>query len=243
MIIKQIRTHIFIFSILTLFFLTTGNSFALDSNRVSFQQQNKKSKYFSLSFGMGISYCDNKSLIDFAELQIPNYNTISQTERFSKFSTGLEFFGGIERQLSKNVSLKADYSYFIKSVNIPRFPNYDYSYFSHQPFLTIFYIIPQEYSFIKFGAGAGYIISELRVKEYSLEKSYTSGGLGLKLEGILNAQISKNVAGYFSTFITKSFQSDLKDESNTVLNNRNNEKVNLSSFGLGLRIGLEVFIF
>ena len=192
---------------------------------------------------MGINYCDNNSLIDFAELQIPNYNTVPQTERFSRFSTGLEFFGGIEHQLSRNVSLKADYSYFIKSVNISRFPNYDYSYFSHQPFLTIYYIIPQEYSFLKFGAGAGYIISELRVKEFSLEKSYTSGGLGLKLEGILNAQISRNVAGYFSTFIIKSFQTDLKDGNNTVLNNLKNEKVNLSSFGFGLRIGLEVFVF
>lgn len=240
MIIKQIITLTFFFSILI---VTTGNTLALDSNRVSFQQQNKNSKYFSFSFGMGISYCDNNSLVDFAELQIPNYNTVPQTERFSKYSTGLEFFGGIEHQLFKNVSLKADYSYFLKSVNIPRFPNYDYSYFSHQPFLTIYYIVPQEYSFLKFGAGAGYIISELRVKEYALEKSYTSGGLGLKLEGILNAQISKNVAGYFSTFITKSLQSDPKDESSAVLHNSNNENVNLSSFGFGLRIGLEVFIF
>jgi len=242
MIIKHYKTLTLIFSILILL-LKTSNSLALDSNRVSFQQQNKKLKYISFSFGMGINYCDNNSLIDFAELQIPNYNTVPQTERFSKFSTGLEFFGGIEHQLSRNVSLKADYSYFIKSVNISRFPNYDYSYFSHQPFLTIYYIIPQEYSFLKFGAGAGYIISELRVKEFSLEKSYTSGGLGLKLEGILNAQISKNVAGYFSTFIIKSFQTDLKDGNNTVLNNLKNEKVNLSSFGFGLRIGLEVFVF
>ncbi len=242
MIIKHYKTLTLIFSILILL-LKTSNSLALDSNRVSFQQQNKKLKYISFSFGMGINYCDNNSLIDFAELQIPNYNTVPQTERFSKFSTGLEFFGGIEHQLSRNVSLKADYSYFIKSVNISRFPNYDYSYFSHQPFLTIYYIIPQEYSFLKFGAGAGYIISELRVKEFSLEKSYTSGGLGLKLEGILNAQISRNVAGYFSTFIIKSFQTDLKDGNNTVLNNLKNEKVNLSSFGFGLRIGLEVFVF
>jgi len=242
MIIKHYRTLTLIFSILILL-LKTSNSLALDSNRVSFQQQNKKLKYISFSFGMGINYCDNNSLIDFAELQIPNYNTVPQTERFSRFSTGLEFFGGIEHQLSRNVSLKADYSYFIKSVNISRFPNYDYSYFSHQPFLTIYYIIPQEYSFLKFGAGAGYIISELRVKEFSLEKSYTSGGLGLKLEGILNAQISRNVAGYFSTFIIKSFQTDLKDGNNTVLNNLKNEKVNLSSFGFGLRIGLEVFVF
>jgi hypothetical protein len=192
---------------------------------------------------MGINYCNNNSLIDFAELQIPNYNTLSQDERFSKFSTGLEFFGGVEYQLSKKLSVKADYSYFIKSLNISRYPNYDYSYFNHQPFLILNYIIPQEYVYIKVGAGIGYIISNLKIKEFAFEKEYSSKGVGLKLEGIFNAQLSKNVAGYFSAFITQSFQSNLKDDSNTELTSHNNNTVNLDSFGLGLRLGLEVFIF
>jgi len=192
---------------------------------------------------MGINYCNNNSLIDFIELQLPNYNTVPQNERFSKFSTGLEFFGGVEYQLTKNLSIKGDYSYFIKSINIPRFPNYDYSYINHQPYTILNYIIPKEYFFLKIGGGVGYLFSNLTKKEFGNQQDYSSSGIGLKLEGIFNAQISKNVASYLSGFITQSFQSDLKDGSDVVLKSLDNSIVNLSSFGFGLRLGLEVFVF
>ena len=232
-----------IFIVIFVNFSIICNASPLDSIRTSFQEQNKKSDYISFSFGMGINYCNNNSLIDFIELQIPDYNTVPQNERFSQFSTGLEFFGGVEYQISRNFSIKGDYSYFIKSINISRFQNYDYSYINHQPYIILNYLIPQEYFFLKIGGGVGYLFSNLSVKEFSYQQDYSSTGIGLKLEGIFNAQISKNVASYLSGFITQSFQSDLKDGNNVVLKSRDNNTVNLSSFGLGLRLGLEVFIF
>ena len=232
-----------IFIVIFVNFSIICNASPLDSIRTSFQEQNKKSDYISFSFGMGINYCNNNSLIDFIELQIPDYNTIPQNERFSQFSTGLEFFGGVEYQISRNFSIKGDYSYFIKSINISRFQNYDYSYINHQPYIILNYIIPQEYFFLKIGGGVGYFMSHLTVKEFGYQQDYSSSGVGLKLEGIFNAQISKNVASYLSGFITQSFQSDLKDGNDVVLKSRDNSTVNLSSFGLGLRLGLEVFIF
>lgn len=238
--------HIKILSILTVLLLSFSivcNASPLDSIRTSFQEQNKKSNYISFSFGMGINYCNNNSLIDYIELQIPGYNTVPQNERLSQFSTGLEFFGGVEYQLVRNFSIKGDYSYFIKSINISRFQKYDYSYINHQPYIIFNYIIPQEYFFLKIGGGVGYLLSNLTVKEFGYQQDYSSSGIGLKLEGIFNAQISKNVGSYLSGFITQSFQSNLKDGNDVVLKSRDNSTVNLSSFGLGLRLGLEVFIF
>ncbi len=195
-----------IFIVIFVNFSIICNASPLDSIRTSFQEQNKKSDYISFSFGMGINYCNNNSLIDFIELQIPDYNTVPQNERFSQFSTGLEFFGGVEYQISRNFSIKGDYSYFIKSINISRFQNYDYSYINHQPYIILNYLIPQEYFFLKIGGGVGYLVSNLSVKEFSYQQDYSSTGIGLKLEGIFKAQISKNVASYLNGFITQSFQ-------------------------------------
>jgi len=162
-------TKLTIFILIFINFSIICNASPLDSIRTSFQEQNKKSDYISFSFGMGINYCNNNSLIDFIELRIPNYNTVPQNERFSQFSTGLEFFGGVEYQISRNFSIKGDYSYFIKSINISRFQNYDYSYINHQPYIIFNYIIPKEYFFLKIGGGVGYLLSNLTVKEFGYQ--------------------------------------------------------------------------
>ena len=220
-------------------------SFAADSTRVSFQKQNKKNRYISLSFGMGVGYSNNQSLKQFIEYRVPNYGNIPESDKLTGFSTGLEFFGGVERQFAKNFSARIEYAYFIKSMNSTNviFNSYDFSYISHQPYLILNYIIPLEYSFLKFGAGAGYFFSIFKIREGSIENTYKSNSIGLKLEGVINLQISKNFAGYLSGFINKTFANDLKDKNDVDLVNVKGEKVNLSSFGVGLRLGVEVFIF
>ena len=218
-------------------------SFA-DSTNVSFHNLNKNKKYTSLSFGMGLSYGNNPSLKNFIQYRIPDYNQLTRNEQLSDFSAGIDFFLGIEKQINKSFSVKGEYSYFLKSYNVSLFPQYNFSYNSHQPYLMFYYIIPQEYSYIKIGAGAGYILSNLTVKEFGLESNYTAGGFGFKTEIILNAQIGKSFAGYLSGNISKTFLSNLKDSNgNVLLTSGTNETVNLSSLSAGIRLGVEFFFF
>jgi hypothetical protein len=241
---KNKRYFKFTFLSFAIFFYLCGNLlFAGDTTRVSFMVQNKNHLYTSFSFGMGVDYSNNPSLKKYIQYTIPNYSTFSPQDQLSDFTAGLEFFAGVEKQIARNFSLKAEYSYFIKSYNVAIAPNYDFSYKNHQPFLIANYIFPNEYFYIKAGAGIGYILSDLTVKQFGGETNYTSTGIGLKLEGVLNAQISRNVAGYLSGFITNSILQNLKDKSGNELISSSGDRVNLSSFGVGLRLGVEVYIF
>jgi hypothetical protein len=215
-----------------------------DSTNVSFQKLNKGKKYTSFSFGMGALYCNNPNLMKYIEQEIPIYNTLTRDQQLSEYYTGLEFFGGIERQINRNFSVKTEYSFFIKSYNVNAYPAYDFSYTSHIPGISLFYIIPQEYSYIKIGAGADYILSSLIVKKYGTEKKYTSNGFGMKGEIIFNAQIGKSFAGYISGYLTNTFLNNFKDnDGKELLTNVTSEKVNLNSFGAGIKLGVEIFLF
>jgi len=218
--------------------------FAQDSKKkISFKNQNKNNNYISFSFGMGISYSNNPSLTKYIELDVPNYTFIPNEQKVSPFTTGIEFFGSVEVQLTKRFSVKSEYSYLIKSIDIPTNVNYQYSYYNHQPMVLFDYIFIQDYSYVKFGIGGGYFISRFTRKERFLETKYSSSGVGVKLEGIFNAQLGKSAAVHLSGFLAKSFMSDLKNDNGNYLLNLNNEKVNLSSFGAGVRLGVEIFIF
>jgi hypothetical protein len=230
------------FVIILMFIFNSSFLFAQKEN-ISFEKQNKISNYISFSAGMGLEYCNNPSLKKYIEYELPFYNNLYQNQKLTDFYTGFEFFGGAEFQLKKNFSLKADYSYFTKSYNVSLYPDYDFTYINHQPYITAFYVIPQEYSFFKIGIGAGFLYSVFTKKAYSSEISYTSTGVGLNLDAVLDFQISKSVAGYIQGYINKTFQGNLKDNNGTELKNRNNEVVDLSSLGVGIRLGVEVFIF
>ena len=241
--IKLLRSRsIFIVSFI-LVFIFSCSLFGQNKNPDSFSQLNKKNSYISFSFGMGANYSSNPSIITFIEGDIPSYNIIPSDERLSTLDGGLEFFSGIEYQLAKNFSIKGEYSFFTKSFSVTRFPNYEYSYINHQPYILFNYIIPDKNSFIKIGAGPGYIITNFSAKRFGGETKYHSSGFGIMGEGVANLQISSNVGGYVSVYTFKTFTGDLKDDNETPLLNNNGEAVNSSSFGVGLRLGMEIFIF
>ncbi len=237
----------FNYSIYTKIFLLilflTNHSFAADSTSLSFEKQNMKKKYISFSFGMGIKYSNNPSLINFIPLDVPNYITLPPANQVSTFSNGIEFFGGLEFQIKKNFSVKTEYSYYIKSIDVTSDVNYQYSYTSHQPLLMFNYIFAQSNSFIKFGLGGGYFLYNFTRKVISNETNYSSSGPAVKFEGTFNAQLGKSASTYLSGFIIKTFTSDLRDVNMNYLHSFNNQTVNLSSFGVGLRLGIEIYFF
>jgi hypothetical protein len=234
-----LKTRLLIITLLVI----AGNAFGQVNAPTSFKVLNKGNDFISFSFGMGANYSNNPSLLKFIESDIEFYNNISPDDRFSTFEGGLEFFSGIEYQVSKNISLKGQYSFLTKSFVNDRFPNYDYSYVNHQPYLLVNYIIPQDHSFIKIGAGAGYIISNFSAKKFGAESKYSASGPGIMTEGIANLQISKNVAGYISLYAFKTFTGDLESETGVKLSNTTVQSVSTESLGGGVRLGMEIFIF
>lgn len=233
----------FCISLIILTVFLNHDSTAADSTTVSFQKQNKKSNYISISFGMGLNYCNNPSLVNFIGLDVPDYTYIPNNEKVSDYSTAIEFFGGVEFQLKKNFSVKPEYSYLIKSFRIPSNVNYEYDYNSNQPMVIFNYIFSQKNSYIKFGLGGGYSFNSFTRKVINSESKYTSSGAAIKFEGTFNAQLGKSSATYLSGFLLRTFSSDLKDESGNYLLDLNNGNVNLGSFGAGIRLGVEIFIF
>ena len=201
--------------------------------------------YKSFSAGMEISYSNNPKLKTFVEYTLPNYPYVADEYKLKSFSSGLGFFASGELQLAKNFSAKIDYKYFIKSYNSDAdiYANYDFSYFNHEIYLKGYMLFPVDYVIFKVGGGAGFIHSSFSKKYFGLESTYTANGLGLTLEGIMDVQLSKNLAAFINLGMYDRIQSNLKSDSGEELKASNGDGVNLNSFGVALRLGFEVFIF
>ena len=212
-------------------------------NDESFANQNKNTHYKSFSGGMGISYTNNTELLSFIGYEIPNFYSIFQSQQKYNFSSGIEFFGSAEYQVAKLFSTEIDYNYFTKSIKYDAFPEYDFSYSDNRIFLTGYYLVPDQHAYLKFGAGVGVIFSDFTYKYYGLVRDYTSTGFGIKLDAVLNFQLSKNVASYFGVYGIKTFSSSIKDATGNILKNNGVSEVNLSSLGVGLRLGLQLILF
>ena len=64
-----------------------------------------------------------------------------------------------------------------------------------------------------------------------------------KAEGTFSIQMGKNVAGYLNGYVANVFAGNLKDSNNKELKSAGGDTVNLSSFMMGLRLGVEFYIF
>lgn len=214
-----------------------------DTLNISFESQNKKANYKSISAGMGISYTNNTELINFAGYEIPNYYSLSRTQQFSDYSTGLEFFVAAEYQIWKNFSAEIEYNYFSKKLSIESYPQYDFSYVDNKIFLNVYYLIPDKNAFLKIGVGTGMLFSDFTYLYYGAESKYTSTGFGLKLNAVLNLQLSKNFASYFGVYGISTFNNALKGSNGMTLKNRSGNEVNLNSIGVGLKLGFQFILF
>ncbi|MBN1634286.1 MAG: hypothetical protein JW917_08995 [Ignavibacteria bacterium] len=230
--------------IIILFFFTLNTVFPQEKV-TSFKKQNQNTKYKSFSGGMRLSYGNNPSLLRFVQYELPDYFRVPESQQIPDFEVGYEFFAGFEYQVAKNFSLKADYSYFVKSMNssASQYSMYDFTYNCHNILLTGYYLIPGEHFYLKFGAGSGMVLSNLSTQTFGLISNYNSAGLITKLESVLNTQISNSLAAYFGVFLSGTFNGTLKKSDGSKLSNRTGEEVNLNSFMLGLSLGFEYFIF
>lgn len=230
--------------LLLLSFIACSNLSAQEKAPRSFGQQGKYNKYTSFAFGMGAAYGNNKSLNTFIGYELPGYNYLTDNQKLTDFRTAFEFFGNVERQVAKNLAVKLDYSYLIKSNKVAYYPSYTYDYNNHQIVLVLNYVMPGEYYFLKFGAGAGPVFSSLESVSYITNSgTFTSTGVLAKAEGTFSIQMGKNLAGYLNGYIGNVFAGNLKGSDGKELKNAAGDTVNLSSFMIGLRLGVEFYIF
>ncbi len=242
-IIKSAMQSIFVLTLL--FSLVSGGYLSAQEKAPrSFGEQGKNKRYTSFALGMGAAYGNNSSLNTFIGYELPNYNTLSDNQKIKDFRTAFEFFGNVERQVSKNLAMKLDYSYLIKSNRVSTYPNNTFDYNNHQIVLTLNYIFPGDYHFFKVGAGAGPVFSKLESVSYITNiGTYTSTGVLAKAEGTFSIQMGKNLAGYINGYVGNVFSGNLKGGDGKELKNAAGESVNLSSFMIGLRLGIEFYIF
>jgi len=229
---------------LLLSFIMCSNLFAQEKAPRSFMEQGKNRKYTSFAFGMGAAYGNNKSLNTFIGYELTNYNTLTDNQKLKSFNTAFEFFGNVERQVSKNLALKLDYSYLIKSNKVTMYPSNTFDYNNHQIVLTLNYVMPGDYHFLKFGAGAGPVFSSLEsISSTTRSGTYTSTGIMAKAEGTFSIQMGKSLAGYINGYVGNLFAGNLKSNNGNELKSVTGENVNLSSFMIGLKLGIEFYIF
>lgn len=209
----------------------------------SFAEQNLNRHYTSIAFGMGVNYVKNKSLDDYIGYELPNYNFLNDNLKLSEFRSGFDFFISAERQIHRNFSLKAEYSYFLKSNKSDYYAEYSFNSSAHRLFASVNYLFPMEYAYFKLGIGGGGVFSSLTKSYGSLESDYTSTGLGIKAEGTFDLQIGNSMAVYLNGNIINVFDSGLKDSNGDELFNKSGGRVNLSGLSFGLRLGVEFFIF
>lgn len=198
-------------------------------------------KRFSLSVGMGLSLLNTPSFNEYLRNVIP-YVT---KDSIKTFSLGLEFFGSAEYGASKNISLRLDYSYFIKSVSYQYYYLvYDYFYNIHQPALNVFYLISGKHYQFKFGGGAAFQFIKLERKiSNDSNLIYKSNGIGLRGEMIYSAQLSDKLSSYISGFIFGNLSGSLRDaESNALTSPNSGKEVNLDGFGIGTRLGISLYL-
>jgi len=234
-----------LFPVLSFCVLHNINAQENQNSVIPFEKQNKNKNFKAFAAGMRLSYGNNKSLLDYIRFELPDYYIIPEEQKIPDFNVGYEFFGEAEYQLTKHFSLKADYSYSIKSLNstAPQFSNYDFSVYTHNILLTGYYIIPGKYYYLKLGGGTGLAISELRKQTFGLIEEYNSTGINVKLESVLNTQISNSIAAYIGVFLSNSINATLKNGNGEKVISRSGEEINLNSFNIGLGLGLEIFIF
>lgn len=225
-------------------FFAQKSIYAQENGTRPFGQQGKNKMYTSFAIGMGAAYGNNTSLNTFIGYELPNYNLLNENQKIKDFRTAFEFFANAERQITKNIALKIDYGYFIKSNKLDMYQAYSFDYTNHQIYLGLNYIIPGDYHFLKFGIGGGPVFSSLDSKSYINNiGTFTSTGILGKAEGTFSVQMGKNLAGYLNGYVGNVFSGTLKDSNGNELKNVIGDPVNLSSFMLGLRLGIEFYIF
>lgn len=212
-------------------------SLVLINSEVFTQTPEKFRKHLSFYAGMGINYGITPDFNDYLVASIP-YST---SDSIKSFNAGVEFFGGLEYDLTSNISAGIDYSYYIRGLSYIYSPAvFDYTITNHQPYAFINYNFRKPKLHFKFGVAVGYHIQQLDNKvNNSTTLKYTSSGPSLKFSFTFLPKFSENFYIYMSGFAFLNIYNKLKDENRNVLKASNSSlEASLKGYGVGARLGI-----
>lgn len=190
-----------------------------------------------ISLCMGVEYLSTPSYVEYLRNEIP----FATSDTIKSYSAGVEFFGGFEYELNKNIAARLDYSFFLRNNNYSfSYYIFEYTQITHKPNLMLFYNIKEPKYKVKIGAGGGYHFHSLDNNvSTSSPDTYTAGGFSFMGEIILAPVFSGKMDGYISVFYMGGSTSSLKNSNGTVLkSNATGKDVNLSGSGPGVRLGV-----
>ncbi|MGE5496716.1 MAG: hypothetical protein ACM3Q2_01495 [Syntrophothermus sp.] len=188
-----------------------------------------------LSGGLGIDLTDNHSLND--------YITVISFERRPDFNTNAEFFGEADYLLGNSHALGIEYAFSVNSYSNNTQGYYDLSWNFHMPSALYFYMLNGPGYKFKFGGGAGYRYAKMEESRgyYISPVSYSASGWGMLLRAEGNTSLGGSLYALIAAQLRWDFTGDLKNEGQTVVNPATSEKVNMSGFAVGLRLGVSYY--
>lgn len=211
--------------------------FFVISTAVFSQTPLKVKKHLAFYTGMGINYGITTDFNDYLVASIP-YST---SDSIKSFNAGVEFLGGIEQDITQNISAGIDYSYYIRGLSYVYSPAvFDYTITNHQPyvFMNVNFRKPK-FSF-KFGGAVGYHFQQLDNKiNNSTTLKYTSSGPSVRVSFTFLPKFSENFFVYMNGFAFLNLYGKLKDENGEVLKAPNSSaEASLKGYGVGARLGI-----
>ncbi len=205
------------------------------------QTPERVKKHSAFYTGMGINFGITPDFTDYLIASIP-YST---SDSIKSFNAGVEFLGGFERDISSNISVGVEYSYFLRSLSYTYSPAvFDYTIVNHQPYLFFNYNMRKPKLNFKAGLMAGYHFQQV---DYLLSNSttlkYHSSGPSIKASFTLLPMLSKNFFLYVNGFAFANFYSKLKDSNGELLTASTGTIVAaLNGYGVGARLGILFYI-
>lgn len=207
------------------------------STAVFSQTPVKVKKHLSFYTGMGINYGITSDFNDYLVASIP-YST---SDSIRSFNAGVEFVGGVEQDLTQNISAGVEYSYYIRGLSYVYSPAvFDYTITNHQPYLFVNVNFRKpKYSF-KFGGSLGYHYQQLDNKiNNSTTIKYTSSGPSARLSFTFLPKFSENFYAYINGFAFLNMYGKLKDQDGNPLKAPYSTiEASLKGYGVGARLGI-----
>jgi hypothetical protein len=180
----------------------------LPSRATLFAQENGPQRSLAFSAGMGVSYINAPSIVDY----LNKYT--SQADKVADFTPAVEFFAAPEVQLNSTLILKLEYAYLLKSYSLVESQGtYSFEYSVHMPTVVLNYLLEGDKFYVKVGGGLGYHFGKFNYlfPNASSEARLTGSGVGLKLELIGNTAFGESLYGLIGGDIRLDFIGALKD--------------------------------
>ncbi len=197
------------------------------------QQDSVHGRFVGISAGLGVSLVDANDVVNYV-----NSFSIDQT-RQDNFATAAEFFAQGEYQVSSSWGVAVEYSYLLKSYNLPNYLGFSPTYVAykiHMPTLIVHYLIIGQGYFFKLGGGLGYHTATF-TEEYpsGLESDYSTSGVGLKVQAVGNTEFDEHLYGFIGVDARKDFMGSFKDAAGP------GRDISMDFFGVGVKFGLSYF--